>query len=140
MASVSESLVYYLTSNGPIAAVIGDRIESDSLSQGVAVPAIVYRCISTGYASDIDGTVLGMARSRYEIDCIADTRAAADSLAKLVRDSGMLAWQRKEIQGVLFQGVLIDSGVRHFTEQPDPGDHRKRYVASMDFQFSYSET
>lgn len=139
MADIASSLVYYLLNNAPIAAVIGGRIESDSLTQGVPVPAIVYRCISTLYASDIDGSVLGMAKARYEIDCMADTREAADSLAKLVRNCGLLGLKRSTVQGVLIQGVLIDSGVRYFADQPDPGDHRKRYVASMDFQISYSE-
>ena len=73
---------------------------------------------------------------KFELVAPKDWRGA---LAKLVRGCGLLDVQRETIQGVLIQSVLIDSGVRHYVEQPDQGDHVKRYVASMDLQISYSE-
>ena len=139
MADPTQSLVSFLLSKSAVTDIIGDRIESDDLTQGVAVPAVTYRRISTSHANNIMGTKAGIARSRVEINCLAGTRLAADALAETIRKSGLLDIRREEIAGTTIQSVLIDAGVRHYTEGPETGDHEFRYVATFDLQIAFNE-
>lgn len=139
MADISAALVTYLLDQSSITDVIGDRIESGSLSQGVAVPAITYRRISTTHTHTIQGAKGGIAFSRIEINSFGATRLQADQLAELIRLSGILNLQRTAIGSVVVAGVVIDSGIRQDEIGPDEGSHERRYVASQDYQFAFYE-
>lgn len=143
MADISSALVTYLKSKTSITDIIGSganaRIEPDGLTQGVAVPAIVYRRISTTHGQTINGSVAGIAWTRFEINAIAATRLQADQLSEAIRLCGILDLQRETVGGVVIQGVIVDSGVRHYDEDPDQGDHQRRYVSSQDYQVCFNE-
>lgn len=139
MADISAAVAAYLLTKPAITDMVVDRIESGSLSQGVAVPAITYRRISTQHAHTIFGAKGGIAMSRIEINTFAATRLQADQLAERVRLCGILDLRRTAIGDVVVQGVVIDSGIRQDEEGPEEGSHERRYVTSQDFQFSYNE-
>ena len=80
-----------------------------------------------------------MAYSRIEINSFGSTRLQADGLAELIRLSGILDLQSTAVAGVVVLGVAIDSGIRQDEEEPDDGNHERRYVASQDYQFSFLE-
>ena len=143
MADISTAFVTYLKTKSAVTDIIGSgadaRIEPGSLTQGVAVPAIAYRRISTTHYSTINGTVAGLASTRMEINAIADTQLAADQLGEAIRLCGILDIQRETVASVMIQGVFIDAGNRQYTEEPEPGDHQRRYVASQDYQIVFNE-
>lgn len=139
MADISSALRTYLLTKTAITNVIGDRMESDALSQGVAVPAVVYRRISTRHGDTINGSKAGIAWTRFEINSIAATRLVADQLAETIRLCGILDLARETLSGVVVQGVVIDAGIRHHIEGPDEGDHQRRYVTSQDYQIAFNE-
>lgn len=139
MPDVSTSLVSFLLSKESITDIIVDRIESDALSQGVSVPAIVYRRISTAHGSTLQGSKAGVVWTRFEVDSIAPTRLQADQLAEAIRLCGILDLKRTTVEGLVIQGVIVDSGIRHSIDPPEQGDHQRRYVSTQDYQISFNE-
>ena len=139
MADLGESLRALLLADATVLASVGSRIIPDQLAQGESLPAIVYRVIDTTHYHDITGPNAGIARSRVTIECFADTRAAANTLAEAVRNSGIRTWSG-DAYGVDVRSVEIDSGAYYFAEQPSDGTHEFRYGVSVDYAFHYVET
>lgn len=139
MADLGESLRALLLADASVLAQVGSRIIPDQLAQAETLPAIVYRVIDGRHYHDITGPNAGMVRSRVTLECFAATRAAANSLAELVRNSGIRTWSG-DAYGVDVRSVEIDSGTFYYTDQPTDGSHEYRYVASVDYAFHYTET
>lgn len=139
MADLGESLRALLLDDASVLASVQSRVIPDRLAQGETLPAIVYRVIDTTHYHDITGPNAGMARSRVTLECFASTRAGANSLAELVRNSGVRDWSGSSY-GVDVRSVEIDSGMYYQTEEPNDGNHEYRYVASIDYAFHYTES
>lgn len=80
--SISAATRDRLAGAGTVATIVGDRVYRDVRLQGDPLPAIVIYL-----ASDRRPTVLGgdqaLRRSRLQLDCLAESRAAADALAEM---------------------------------------------------------
>jgi hypothetical protein len=81
--SAATDLQALLLATSAVTALCSTRISADRMEQAAATPFIVY----TGTAEpqrSLDGSVHGT-RTTFEIQCWADTRAAADALAAAVK-------------------------------------------------------
>lgn len=91
MPSFSESLFAFLVSKSAVATLVTDggspatyRIFPGHADENPTMPCIVYRVISVVRGQDFDGPD-GHARTRVQIDCMADTYTGAEALANAVR-------------------------------------------------------
>lgn len=74
----AESQVYdALRVNGPLGAIVGNRIYPDAIAEGEAMPAIVFSRAATEPVISIDGT-LHADRVTMRVECWAATRSAAE--------------------------------------------------------------
>lgn len=64
-----------------VTALVSDRIYPDFLSQGKALPAIVYARVETEYLTTIHTATACAALVTMETWCFAKTRPAAEALA-----------------------------------------------------------
>jgi hypothetical protein len=137
MASVSASLRTKLLTYNGISSIVGQRMYADVLPKSATMPAVILWRISTTR----DHTVSDVTKSghtRIQVDCYANTRAAADSLALAIQQSGICAF-RGTVDSITISGVEIDSGDQHEHEPPTDGNQVHRYLTSFDFMVHYSE-
>jgi hypothetical protein len=137
MPNVGSSLRTKLLSYAGVSTLVGQRMYPDALKQNATLPAIVYRRISTARDHDI-GDVTRLAHSRFEIICVAASRAAADSVADAVRTSGICAFAGP-VDSIVFLGTEIDSGEEYGDDPPTDGSQVYRYWTSFDLMVHYQE-
>ena len=121
-----------------VTTVTGDRIQPGFLPQAMTLPAITYTRISA-FRPSLMGADSGLVRARYQIDCWADTHAAARQLREQVR----IAVQRKRgvFAGVTVQDVFIEDDSTAFESEPaDASGFGGRFRARIDIQLNYVET
>jgi hypothetical protein len=137
MASIASALRTKLLSVSAISSLIGQRMYTDWMPPKAATPCIVYSRISTlrdHYLADVTRS----AHSRFEVVCIADSRAQADQVAEAVRKSGICSYQGTT-DGYLFHGTEIDSGDEYGDDPPNDGSQVHRYWVRFDLMVHYSE-
>lgn len=139
MADIGTAIQDYLAADATVSGLVGTRIRPDVLKQGETMPAVTYRVISTRHEHNINGAKTGIARSRIQIDCYAETRLGANALAEAIRKSGILDRGHKTTHGVYIYSVQIDAGQSHGIEQPDDGSDEFRRITSQDYAFTYGE-
>ena len=81
---IEEAVVYHLENDGPVAAVVGDRIYPNVIPQDVDLPAIAYQVISRPGLMCHDGPS-GIAWPRFQITAQADDYDEVVGLINLVR-------------------------------------------------------
>lgn len=139
MADIGTAIQDYLTADATVSGLVGTRIRPDVIKQSETMPAVSYRTISTRHEHNINGAKTGIARSRIQFDCFADTRIGANALAEAIRKSGILDRGHTTTHGVYIYSVEIDAGASHGIEQPNDGSDQFRYVTSQDYAFTYGE-
>lgn len=118
--------------------VIGTRMFSDFLPQGSTLPAIVYDVIDT-LAYEHLGGIANIARARVQIDSLADSRSAANSLADAVR----IAFESYSgtIDDQYITSTSLVEGERYGVIRPEAGtDQRAQFVTILDFFVHYRTT
>ena len=138
MPDVSQSLRSMLLSDASLVGLVVDRVIPDQLAQSETLPAITYRVISSRHEHTINGPKAGARWTRFTVECFADSRQGADTLAETMRLSGILDWTG-DAHGVEVLSVEIDSGATHFAEQNTEGSHELRYITSYDFEILHRE-
>lgn len=83
--SASTELQALLLATPAVTALCGTRIAADRMEQGAARPFVVYTASAEPQRA-LDGSVHGT-KTTFELQCWADTRAAADALAYAVQDA-----------------------------------------------------
>lgn len=122
--TIEEGLVAYVLAQTAIAALIDTRIMPSPLRQDVPLPAISYQLISVRDDILHDGPQ-GLPDARIQLDCWADTYAAAKALAAVVKETvhahrgmmGTVNVQRAKVENVVDgfepntgrQRVIIDA-------------------------------
>lgn len=69
-----------------VTSLLGQRVIADRAEQGDALPFAVFTRTATEHYTAIDGALLG-ARVALELQCWAETRAAAEALADVIQDA-----------------------------------------------------
>jgi len=106
--SIRAALLDYLAAQPSVTALVGTRIYWTRRPQGSGLPAIVCNRITGGHAHTLDGGA-GWAQPTIQIDCIATSNTAAESLAEALRDemqgfSG--TWGSTRVTSVILRNEL----------------------------------
>jgi hypothetical protein len=138
IVSAETSLRSYFLTKTAITNLVGERIGTNRLAQGVELPAIVmYRNDSTEehLLSDLAGAV----DARVRVECYADTCDISNSVAKAVKRCGIAA-VKGMTHGTDIRGVRVESGQREYDDPPTDGSDESRYVTTFDLMVSYLES
>ena len=135
--TIGKALRAKLLSYNADSAMISGRMYNSALLQNSALPAVVFKKISTQREHSMSD-VTKLCHALYQFDCFALTKDAADSVSKAIQDSGICAF-RGTATGVVFCGVEIPSGEYDGDEPPTDGNQEHRYITSFDLLVHYQE-
>ncbi len=131
LKDIRAGLRTFLLADVAIAAVVTARVYPVRLPQGIKDASIVYSRISAQGDHHMQGPS-GLARVRMQIDCYAQTAAAANSLANLVKEA--IDGHSGSMGSVPVQGVFFES------ERDLPFDDVSgMYGVSRDYFITYEE-
>lgn len=137
---IEEALRSFLIADTPVAEVVAERVHVNRQPQGGRQPSIVLKRISTVDGTHLKG-VTGLKDVRIQIDCRAETAAAAIALAGLVRAAGGTP-SLKAFSGAM-GGVYVRRGIfvdeRGTVGQPVHADDKPLHVQELDWMVLYSE-
>ena len=135
MIDVTAAMVALLKSDAEISALVGDRVISDVLPQGFAMPAVVL-WINSGRAHDaLSGGALGMDQPVFRIECYGRSRVDAADLRLKIRN--FITGYFGTISDVFIQGIAQENGTRDRTDRVRTGTDEYRFAAYQDFRVSY---
>jgi hypothetical protein len=137
MSDVAIALRGWLLSRPALTSVIGQRLYTDILPQNPVLPAVTFSKIYTSHDHTLSN-LSGVAHTRFQFDCYATTRAAANQIAEIIRSTGIVS-RRGMTGGVEFLGVRMEEGQRNFVDytREDSDDHR--YVTNFDLVIDFAE-
>jgi hypothetical protein len=136
-ADVGKALRTKLLSYPSVSTLIGQRMYPDALVQKATMPAVVYYKISTQREHELSN-ITTLAHSRFQIDCFALTRDAANDISHAIRRSGICAY-RGTTAGIFFCGSEVDTGDVYDNQPPTDGNQEHRYITSFDLMVHYQE-
>ena len=114
-------LIDYLLADSTLAALVSGRIYPETLKKGAAVPAVTLSQISGAPLYADDGET-GLVNERVQIDCWAETYAAARAAANAVK--GRLSAVADVTQGdTTFILVMLDNE----QDRQEPGSQVAEY-------------
>lgn len=82
--AVEQDIYAFLIANSGVAALVGTRIYPLMIPQDADLPAVAYRRIDTPRHYSHDG-YSGLARPRFQFDCVGSSYSSARALAAAVR-------------------------------------------------------
>lgn len=138
MPDISATIRTMILADSTIAGLVGTRVTSDALPQTASMPAITYFVVDTVPQECLDA-IANISTARIQVDCFADTRAAANKLADYVRLA--LELKNHTLTGTQYiNAIHLDSGEQHLFDRPEEGSDKRRYIASQDFRVTYRQT
>ena len=84
--SIHAALFYHVTQAPAVSALMGDRLYPGLAPPEAALPRMTYQRIACEHARHATGGS-GLARSRFQFTCWAQSTAAAQALADALRES-----------------------------------------------------
>lgn len=138
--SMTDGFRTYLVAQAPITAIVGSTnprvFGGNIIPQDEDLPAITYWEAGTDHRHHFGGAS-GFAFVQLRVDCWAETRTGARTLAEAVR---------AELQG--YRGAMGSANVRccHAMERsnayfpPESGDKVGRYLVPWEFRIGYVES
>lgn len=138
MSDLTESLVAYMLGRSALQTLLGSdpmRLSPDALPMDEPLPAVQFFEIDDVSEESLNGAA-GAAARRYQFDCFASTRLAANEVREALR---------MELQG--YKGGMDAHNINAIQvagrsseyERPTDGSDRGRYLARIDFLVSYTE-
>jgi hypothetical protein len=103
---MEEAIIGKLLSTPTVAGLAATRVYPGSRPQGSPLPAVVFNRID-GAPLYVDEGEAGIAQSRIQIDCWADSYAGAKILARAV--NAALSAFAGQVQGTQFLSIFIDA-------------------------------
>lgn len=125
--AVEEDIFSFLTGNSAVAALVGRRVYPLTIPQDEDLPAVAYRRVDTPRIYSHDG-YSGLARPRFQFDCVGTSYASASQVATAVRVA--FAGWRAAFRGVAMAQNEVDVP---WLEQTD------RYQVSVDVIIWHNE-
>lgn len=101
---MQSKLANLLLAHAPLVALVGNRIQWDTLPQGSAMPSIVMFVISGVTDYTMQGAS-GYVQTRVQFDCRGTTAASARAVAEDLE--ARLSGFRGEFGGFKFQGIFM---------------------------------
>jgi hypothetical protein len=137
VSKIGKALRTKLLSYAAVSTLLGQRIYTDVLVQGAALPAAVFTKTSTEREETLDGTSK-LAHARFTFDACANTRDTASSVSTAIRETGIDIF-RGVVESHTFCGIDFTSGDSYFIEPPTDGNQEHRYWVSFDLLVHYKE-
>ncbi len=132
-----DALVTYFKERSAVTALVGDRIFTTALKQGVPTPAVDCRIVRTTHHHHLNG-LAGIATSLVTFDCYSDLATAqADEVANAMMYSGIVGFQGIKA-GTNIRGVRLDEGPVQDEESVNPGTDHRRFVTSFTLSVDYA--
>lgn len=131
---MEEDLRAALLGAPAVAGLVGTRVAWGELPQGAGLPGVVLQLVSQPREHVLDG-VVGLVRSRVQVDCWAESYAGAKALGRAV--AARLDGFDGAVGGTLFQGLFRD-GARDGREPGAPGS-AGYFRVSFDFLVNHQE-
>lgn len=132
---IAEAFRELLITDVNIASIVGTRVCSDQLPEGMATPAIVFYEISTNIENSIQpDSIINCSISRFQVEVFASTRPMADKVQRMIaRRCGS------------FIGKIGDVGMKTSrmtgqsfeTDRPELGSAGFRYISRVDYQITH---
>jgi hypothetical protein len=128
---MQTKLASLLLAHAPLAALVGNCIQWDTLPQGSAQPSIVMYVISGVTDYTMQGAS-GYVQTRVQFDCRGATAASARAVAEALEDR--LSGFRGEFDGFKFQGCFAQ-GQRTRFDKDGPANW---FTDSRDFTIHWA--
>jgi hypothetical protein len=126
---MEQAIIAKLLATGSVAAIVGTRVFPGSRPQASALPALVFNRISGAPVYTDDGEA-GLAESRIQIDCWAETYSVSKALASAVKAS--LSGFVGASSGVTVQNILIITE----RDRRESGSNAPEYLYRVNLEFS----
>lgn len=128
---MQSKLANLLLAYAPLSALVGNRIQWDTLPQGSAQPSIVMYVVSgvTDYTMSGES---GYVMTRVQFDCRGTTAASARAVAEALKDR--LSGFRGVFQGYRIQGCF-EQGQRTRFDKDGPANW---FTDSRDYQIHWA--
>ena len=132
MAEIEETLRTYLLTKAALTALVGTRIFPDDVSDGAALPAVVYQKIS-----DIkDHTLTGISpleSPMIQFSAYATTKASARAISNQIKAA--LSDYSGTMSGITIQYIKL---VNEMSTAETSGDRtQKIYVDDLEFEVNF---
>lgn len=132
MAEIEEALRTYLLTKSALTSLIGTRILPDDISDGAALPAVVYQKIS-----DIkDHTLTGISpleSPMIQFSAYAKTKASARAISNQIKSA--LSDYSGTLSGITIQYIKL---VNEMSTAETSGDGtQKIYVDDLEFEVNF---
>lgn len=132
------SICNYLSAQGAVTSLVGDRVYPVKLPQGVGLPAIEVRVSAATHAQKLTG-MAGLGTAIVTIDCLSvggpnGAEQIASAIIELFKNG-----HRGDMAGTNIRSLAIFSGPEQFEESVDPGTNTTRFVSSLQYEIAYSE-
>lgn len=131
-ADVGQAVRDRLANTASIEALVATRIYADVLEQGATLPALVVQ-VPDGQPTEFLNSPTRYHRGTVTVQAYGPTRAEANALAKLVRDSALPADLRGSVEGVAIGEVSLVSGPAELVDEPKDGSDRFRRLTQQTF-------
>ena len=132
MAEIEEALRAYLLTKAALTALVSTRVFPDDISDGAALPAVVYQKIS-----DIkDHTLTGISQLEspmIQFSAYATTKASARAISNQIRSA--LSDYSGTLSGIAIQYIKL---VNEMSTAETSGDGtQKIYVDDLEFEVNF---
>lgn len=119
MSDLLAAMVTYLRTKTDVTDLTSTRIRPDVLKQNETLPAIAIDEFATTHENVLSGAA-GIYASRVRVDCYAQTRTGANSLAEEVREE--LQGYRGAMGSEFVHSVQLDGRIKDIVQQKDGSD------------------
>ncbi|HTN60269.1 MAG TPA: DUF3168 domain-containing protein [Devosia sp.] len=123
---MQTKLASLLLTHAPLAALVGNRVQWDTLPQGSPQPSIVMYVVS-GVTDYTMAGASGLVSTRVQFDCRGETAAQARAVAEAL--AARLSGLRTTFDGYHFQGCFAQGQRTRF----DKADAESWFTDSRDF-------
>lgn len=137
MTDLNKAVYDYLIADSAVSALVGTRIRPDALDDDDTMPAVLFYRTTGVHETRIDGSTAGLAETRLEVHCFANTRKQANEVAEAVR-LAMIDFAGIR-SGVNIRTSVVDTGQMQSVDNPVGGTEVYRYVTSQDFRIFFIE-
>lgn len=113
-------------------------LRPDELHETDSTPAVIYWRVSGTHVDTINGSFGKLCQARVTFEAYSDiSRDEANTVIELVRTT--LINSVGTSAGVDVRCILVDDAQTHSVIRPTDGNSQLRYVAAMDFEFTFVE-
>ncbi len=137
MADVLSSVRKWLLTQTTVTNCVASRIYFDTYPNDSKLPVVTMSVISTRHDHTLSN-LAGLAHTRVQFDCYANTRQLATTVAKAIRGNGLIAY-KGDMEGLDVRGVRIEDGERHYIERLPDGSDRVIYAVNFDLMIDHTE-